>query len=434
MSLHDDLMSQQQENINSFIRSLEEDISQNSQQVQWLMEQQSSSNLPKSIIGQVEALIVKEQLNASKLQILEEINKEATEIVEEQHSRLEEARLNLTTPLTSEVEASEAKSYGGARPKVKSRAQVTTATPSVCPQETVAKKYDSHCRVKPEQWLEDCAALLRDEVFSVVPVTVNMQHGIALKYRRVRDGSNYSEDEVFQLPQVPDMPIAGSSHGQKVTFRSQVVRPGSVSLTPHLVPQPVSFDVLQIPNSETSGKDTDSEAEVRPRTPHIRNKRTREDASMASHSLHLAAEEFRKICEPKIQKLKGGYSANSTLVFNSWLKDIEICVKERKLTNMEAIQLVKDYTAEGARGAVEFYLDTNSTWKYHELIEHFRTSFKSGETFSSLVRDFHSHIQRPQETEDQFANELQILGWKVISIRPSWKQEANEALKTQFAL
>ena len=28
------------------------------------------------------------------------------------------------------------------------------------------------------------------------------------------------------------------------------------------------------------------------------------------------------------------------------------------------------------------------------------------------------------------ANELQILGQKVISIRPSWKSEVNEALKT----
>ena len=157
------------------------------------------------------------------------------------------------------------------------------------------------------------------------------------------------------------------------------------------------------------------------------------DASMASHSLQLAAEEFRKIREPKIQKLKGRYSANAMLVFNSWLKDIEMCVRERKLTNMEAIQLIKDYTAEGARGAVEFYLDTTATWKYHELVEHLRTSFESGETFSSLVRDFYSCIQRPWETEDQFANELQILGQKVISIRPSWKQEANEALKTQFA-
>ena len=174
------LLSQQQETVNSFIRSMEEEISQNSQWVQRLMEQ-SSGNLPKSIMGQVEALIAKEQQNASKLQILEEINKEAIEIVEEQHHRLEEARLNLTTPLTSEVEASEAEGYGGARPKVKSRAQVTTVTPHVYPQETVAKKYDSHCRVKPEQQLEDCAALLRDEVFSVVPGTVNTEHGTASK-------------------------------------------------------------------------------------------------------------------------------------------------------------------------------------------------------------------------------------------------------------
>ena len=231
MSLCNELLSQQQETVNSFIRSLEEEISQNSQWAQRLMEQ-SSGNLPKSIMGWVEALIAKEQQNASKLQILEEINKEATEIVEEQHRRLEEARLNLTTPLTSEVEASEAEGYDGARPKVKSRAQVTTVTPDVYPQETVAKKYDNHCGVKPEQQLEDCAALLRDEVFGVIPGTVNMQHGTASKNRRTRDGSDYSEDEVYQLPQVPDMPFARSSHGQKVTFRSPVVRLGLVSSTP----------------------------------------------------------------------------------------------------------------------------------------------------------------------------------------------------------
>ena len=35
--------------------------------------------------------------------------------------------------------------------------------------------------------------------------------------------------------------------------------------------------------------------------------------------------------------------------------------------------------------------------------------------------------------EDQFANELQLLCWKVISVRHSWKDKVNEALKTQFA-
>ena len=86
----------------------------------------------------------------------------------------------------------------------------------------------------------------------------------------------------------------------------------------------------------------------------------RQDDFIALNSLQLMAEEFRKICKPQIQKLRGRYSANAMLIFNSWLKDIDMCVSEWKLTNMEVVQLVKDYTTEGARGAIEFYLVTNS--------------------------------------------------------------------------
>ena len=137
--------------------------------------------------------------------------------------------------------------------------------------------------------------------------------------------------------------------------------------------------------------------------------------------------------EPKISKLKGGYSANAMLVFNSWLKDIKMCIQEWKLSNLEAVQLIKDFTSDNARGAVEFYLDTNSTWSYKALIEHLRTSFETGESFSSLVGDFYSRSQCNKETEDQFANELQVLSRKVLSIQPEWRAEVNEALKTQFA-
>ena len=164
-------------------------------------------------------MVEREQQNASKLQILEEINKEATEIAEEQHHRLKEARLNLTTPLTSEVEASKPESYGGAQPKTRLRAHVTSVNPSILPQETMAKTYKNHSRAKQEQQLEYCAALLRDEVFNVIPGTVNMQHGTVSKNRQIKSGSKCSDDEMFQLPQVPDIPIAGSSHGQKVTIR-----------------------------------------------------------------------------------------------------------------------------------------------------------------------------------------------------------------------
>ena len=83
---------------------------------------------------------------------------------------------------------------------------------------------------------------------------------------------------------------------------------------------------------------------------------------------------------------------------------------------------------------MEFYLDTNSTSNYKALIKHLRTPFEMVESFSSLVGDFCGKSQCNKETEDQFADELQILSRKVLSIHLEWKAEVNEALKTQFAL
>ena len=76
MSLCDELLSQQQGTINSFIELLEKEIYQNSQQAQSLIEQ-CSSDLPKSILGQVEDLIGTEKENAYKLQVLEELQGKA---------------------------------------------------------------------------------------------------------------------------------------------------------------------------------------------------------------------------------------------------------------------------------------------------------------------------------------------------------------------
>ena len=75
--------------------------------------------------------------------------------------------------------------------------------------------------------------------------------------------------------------------GIKFTFRSPVVRPRLVSSTPSLVPQPVSLNLSKIPDIETSGKDMDSEAEVRPKTQHHKMKRMMQDASISLYSLQL---------------------------------------------------------------------------------------------------------------------------------------------------
>ena len=72
------------------------------------------------------------------------------------------------------------------------------------------------------------------------------------------------------------------------------------------------------------------------------------------YDMKVAAQEFCKLCEPKINKLKGGYSATANLIFQSWLKDINVHVEDWNLTEREAIQLVKDFTAERARDELNF--------------------------------------------------------------------------------
>ena len=54
-----------------------------------------------------------------------------------------------------------------------------------------------------------------------------------------------------------------------------------------------------------------------------------------------------KNCEnQRWQNLKGGYSSDASLVYQSWLKDIWVYTLEHHLSQQEAIQLVKDYTSE----------------------------------------------------------------------------------------
>ena len=94
-----------------------------------------------------------------------------------------------------------------------------------------------------------------------------MQCGTASLASKGISDRTTSEDDVFDschLPQIPDMPIADSGHVHRVTFRSPGTRTGLLASTPHLVPQPVSSNLSEIPDAETSGKDTDSEGEGMP--------------------------------------------------------------------------------------------------------------------------------------------------------------------------
>ena len=100
---------------------------------------------------------------------------------------------------------------------------------------------------------------------------------------------------------------------------------------------------------------------------------------------------------------------------------INMWVLEWNLNNLEVVQLVKDYTIDQVHQI------------YGDLIVHLKTSFVSCETFNSFVNDFYSHSQWKKDTTNKFTNALQSLAKKMASIRPEWRAEIGEALKSQFA-
>ena len=69
---------------------------------------------------------------------------------------------------------------------------------------------------------------------------------------------------------------------------------------------------------------------------------------------------------------------------------------------------------------------------FQGLIHHLSLTFQSCETVSSLIADFYNWFQKTRETEDAFADELQILVRKIVARKLEFIHEANQALKHQF--
>ena len=144
---------------------------------------------------------------------------------------------------------------------------------------------------------------------------------------------------------------------------------------------------------------------------------------------------LKKLWEPKVAKLKGGYSSDASFVFQSWLKDIWVHVMECCLTQWEAIQLVKDYTSKHAWLGVEYYLGLTpkSKQSFQGLIDHLSLMFQSCTTVSSVIWDFYNQSQKAQETKDTFADELQVLVRKIVACKPEFLGEVNQPPKHQLA-
>ena len=263
-------------------------------------------------------------------------------------------------------------------------------------------------------------ARLREEVCDVLPGTVNTVRGAADKVGQVSDLGNlptFAEDTLKDIleEQQEEIPVT-PQRWVRFETSTPIVRP---------VEQP--RERIQ-PSKEPQVSPLEKSL---PRYPEARD--LFEEGF--SRSLQAAATEFKKLREPKVAKFKGGYSSDASLIFQSWLKDIWVYTIERHLSQREAIQLVKDYTSEQARSEVEYYLGLTpeEEQSFQGLIDHWSLAFQSCETVSSLIADFYNRFQKTRETEDAFADELQILVQKIVAQKPKFIHEANQALKHQYA-
>ena len=114
--------------------------------------------------------------------------------------------------------------------------------------------------------------------------------------------------------------------------------------------------------------------------------------------------------EPKITKLRGGYSADVELVFQSWRVDVLANIQDRELDNKSTIQLIKEQTLHNACSEVKFQLDLcGGEILYQDLLRHLSMAFQGGNDEANLLAEFYSRAQKVKESEETFADELQIL-------------------------
>ena len=114
--------------------------------------------------------------------------------------------------------------------------------------------------------------------------------------------------------------------------------------------------------------------------------------------------------------------------------DIEAHIMGHDLNNPAALQLIKDQTLEGAHCEVEYQLNLcGGVINYHELLKHLNVTFQGGEDKANILTEFYSRAQKPKESEETFADELQLLAHKVISKRPAFREGLDTTLKQHYA-
>ena len=275
---------------------------------------------------------------------------------------------------------------------------------------------------------------LRQEIFNILPGTVNPHRGAAairesrpglLSFRKqVRFEDDHSSPEL--------RPVANSGEGRP-TPTLPVIPPrlsdiSRISHPPH--PPHHSSTPYQAPIH-------DHTFDVEPSTPLVNESRQVANivAEVSAAVATQASKEFWRMWELKITKLKDGYSADAELTFRSWKSDILANITDRELDNKAAIQLIKEQTLDNARHE---NLSFSLTYAEAKLLT--RTccyisgvTFQGGDDEANVLAEFYSPRQYAKESEESFADELQLLARKVISKKLDFRVNLDNTMKQRYA-
>ena len=273
---------------------------------------------------------------------------------------------------------------------------------------------------------------LRREVFNIVPGTVNTRRGAA-QYESPDQAFSFQKQVRFEddhgSPKLG--PVMNSGEGRPtptlpviplrlldISRISHSTHPPNYSSTPYRAPiHGNTFD-------------------VEPAAPIINESRQVANiaAEVSAAAAAQASKEFRRMREPKITKLRGGYSADAELMFRSWRSDILTNIADRELDNKAAIQLIKEQTLDNACCEVEFQLDLcGGQITFQDLLSHLGIAFQGGDDEANVLAEFYSRCQFAKESEESFADELQLLARKVISKKPDFRVNLDNTMKQRYA-
>ena len=90
--------------------------------------------------------------------------------------------------------------------------------------------------------------------------------------------------------------------------------------------------------------------------------------------------------------------------------------------------MVREFTKGKARQQVDFFLDTSPVTTSEALLEQLLAAFASGEDKAAIKLEFYGREQFSKESEDDFAEVLQLLSRKILMVNPNFRVECNSAL------